>query len=161
MTSNQVFADMTPEEAQAFLEELKADAPNVAQVALHAACGAFKLRPQFIRRQPRERQAEWVRKALGRKSMAAVAEEILAEYFLEHHGALLGEWLDLLGLKHEDGSLEESHPECPAADALAQAVEKFRGGDHPERRELLLRAFAGQSAIDWPALDSLVAARPA
>ncbi len=39
---------------------------------------------------------------------------------------------------------------------LEKAMEKFRQGEDAERRELLLRAFAGQSAIDWPELEALL-----
>jgi len=56
MKSHEIFAAMTAEEAQAFLEELKQGAPGAAQVALQATASAFKLRPQFLRRQPKARQ---------------------------------------------------------------------------------------------------------
>ena len=35
---------------------------------------------------------------------------------------------------------------------LEKAIERFLEGDQVEDRELLLRAFAAQSAIDWPDL---------
>ena len=62
----------------------------------------------------------------------------------------------LVGLAHEDGTLKDDEPAQPAASELAAAVAKYRGaGDDPDR-ELLLRAFAAQSAIEWPALDALL-----
>ena len=76
------------------------------EIALSAAAGAFRLRPLFLRRQPRKRQSEWMRQALARTALAAVAEEVLAEYFLEYHNELLGELLDGLGLEHEKGVLK-------------------------------------------------------
>lgn len=156
MKSNEIFGAMSPAESEAFLAELKAEAPKVAQIALQAACGAFKLRPQFFRRQPKTRQAEWVRRALARRQMAPVAEEILAEYFLEHQGELLGEWLDAVGLEHEDGTLQDPDPKCPEKKELEAAVKTYRDGKEPERRALLLKAFASQSAIDWPDLEALL-----
>jgi hypothetical protein len=110
----------------------------------------------FLRRQPRKRQAEWMRQALARTAMAAVAEEVLAEYFLEYHNELLAEFLDALGLEHEKGVLKEAAPACPQPAALAKLVETFRKGKDPDRRELLLRAFAAQSSIDWPDLEALL-----
>ena len=111
----------------------------------------------FLRRQPRKRQAEWMRQALSRTAMAAVAEEVLAEYFLEYHSDLLAEWLDALGLEHEKGVLATSSPECPKPADLATTVAAFRQGKDPERRELLMRAFAAQSSIEWPDLEALLA----
>ena len=157
MRSNEIFSRMTPEAALAFLTEVHEQAPAVEEIALSAAAGAFRLRPVFLRRQPRKRQAEWMRQALSRTAMAAVAEEVLAEYFLEYHAELLAEFLDALGLEHDKGVLASSAPECPKPAELAKLVAKFREGKDPSLRELLMRAFAAQSAIDWPDLEALLA----
>ena len=157
MRSNEIFSRMSPEAALAFLEEVHREAPKVEEIALSAAAGAFRLRPLFLRRQPRKRQSEWMRQALARTAFAAVAEEVLAEYFLEYHTGLLGELLDGLGLEHEKGILKgEGAPACPDKAKLEQAVASFRQGDQRERRELLLRAFAAQSIVDWPELEALL-----
>jgi hypothetical protein len=156
MRSNEIFSQMTPEAALSFLDEVHREAPRVEEIALSAAASAFRLRPVFLRRQPRKRQSEWMRQALARAAFAPVAEELLAEYFLEYHAALLGELLDALGLEHEKGVLKGDTPVCPEKDALEAAVAKFRQGGDPARRELLLRAFAAQTAIEWPALEALL-----
>lgn len=149
---------MSPEEAQRFLAEVREVAPGVAALALDAASGAFRLRREFLRRQPRKRQAEWMRKALGRTVGAPLAEQVLATYFLEHHLELLTDLLDRLGLEHEEGQLTKENPACPPRAALEAAVSQFLEGEEPGRRQLLLRAFAAQSAIDWPELEALLEA---
>lgn len=156
MRSNQIFSRMSKEQAAAFLDDLKQEARPVANLALNAACQAFKLRPEFLRRQPKAKQAEWMRRALGRNVAAALAEELLATYFLEHQLPLLTELLDSLGVPHEEGQLETPEPECPPEDKLREVVESFRKGEHPRRRELLLRAFAAQSGVSWPPLETLL-----
>ena len=156
MRTNEIFSRMTPDEALAFLEEVHREAPRVEEIALSAAGAAFRLRPVFLRRQPRKRQAEWMRQALARNALANVAEEVLAEYFLEYHNDLLAEWLDALGIEHENGILKADAPACPKPADLAKLVAEFRQGKEPERRELLMRAFAAQSAIDWPDLEALL-----
>jgi hypothetical protein len=156
MRSNEIFAQMTTEQAAAFLDEVKREARPVAQLALGATAQAFRLRLEFLKRQPKLRQAEWMRKALGRTIGAPFAEEVLASYFLEHHLDLLKEWLDLAGIEHEDGQIKSESLSNPGQQIVQTAVEKFRQGDQPERRELLLRAFAAQSAVDWPDLETLV-----
>lgn len=148
---------MTPERAELLLADMKQVASGAGAIALAAAAQAFRLRPQFLRGQPRKRQAEWMRKALSRPTAAPVAEEVLAEYFLSGRKPLLVELLDALEIPHDDGALREASPACPPADKLEPAVAKFRAGSEPELRELLLAAFAAQSAIDWPPLDALVA----
>lgn len=154
--SNDVFSRMTREQAERFLEELRLQSSTGAAVALSAAANAFKLRPQFLRRQPRARQAEWMRRALSRAASATVAEEVLAEYFLAGHRKLVGELLDAFGVDHEDGELRGENPPCPDSGTLENAVQAFRKGEGRERRDLLLRAFAAQTAISWPELEALL-----
>jgi hypothetical protein len=156
MRSFQVFAAMTPEEAERMLHVLAKEAPAMFRQAVDAAAVSIKARPVFLRNQSFALRAKTIRRALSRVTANLVADEVLAIYFLECRKALLLEWLDLVGLAHEDGTLKDDAPAEPAASELAAAVEKFRGaGDDPDR-ELLLRAFAAQSAVDWPALDALL-----
>ena len=147
---------MSAEDAAAWFEELRDELPAAAQIARGAASEAFKLRRQYLQRQPRAKQAEWVRRALARPGNASAAEEVLASYFLEVHEDLVKELLDLFEIKHEDGRLEEADPAQPAKQQLITALEKFRSGEEGGLRELLLCAFAAQSSIDWPDLEELL-----
>ena len=159
MRSYQVFAAMTPEEAERMLRVLSKESPAMFRQMVDAAAVSIKARPVFLRNQAFELRAKTIRRALARVSTNLVADELLAIYFLECRKPLLLEWLDLIGLKHEDGTLADDEPAQPEAKALAAAVEKYRGdGDDPDR-ELLLRAFAAQSAVSWPALDALLGFR--
>jgi len=156
MRSYQVFAAMPPEEAERMLRVLSKDAPAMFRQMVDAAAVSIKARPVFLRNQSFELRAKTIRRALARVSANLVADELLAIYFLECRKALLLEWLDLVGLAHEDGTLKDDEPAQPAESVLAAAVAKYRGaGDDPDR-DLLLKAFAAQSAIDWPALDALL-----
>ena len=86
----------------------------------------------------------------------SLAEELLAVYFLEARKELLIEWLDTLGIEHDEGSLKDDEPKQPSKKKLGDAVKSFRAIDDDSDRELLLAAFAALSAIDWPALDALI-----
>ncbi len=159
MRAHQVFASMSPERAAALLEALSRQTPAVFAEALAVAGGMLKARPVYLRRLPFERRAEAVRKALSRVVADQLAEEVLATYFLECRQPLLEEWLDALGLAHEQGVLEAAAPPQPEKAALEATVKRFRaGGEDAPDRELLLRAFAAQHAIDWPDLDALLSA---
>ena len=158
----QLFAGMPPEQFRGFLDALKDKAPLAYAQSLGLTAGVLKARPVFLQRQPVERRAELVRKALGRVMSNVVAEEMLAVYFLECRGELLTEWLDGLGLEHEKGMLkgEDAPPEPPAA-KLSGALEAFRNNakdDDRADRELLLKAFAAQTSIHWPEFEKLLAA---
>jgi hypothetical protein len=109
-------------------------------------------------KQSPEKRAQFVRQALARVATNLIAEEVLAAYFLQVKKALLVEWLDAMGLEHEDGSLKAEAPAEPERGALEKAVAAFRKPDDAADRELLLQAFAAQSAIEWPALEALIGA---
>lgn len=159
MRSFQVFAAMTPEEAEAFFSRIKESAPAIFAQSVHAASAALKSRPAFMLKQPFAKQVAAVRRALSRVATNPIADETLAVYFLEVQKGLLVEWLDAVGLAHEDGALEEDEPEQPEETKLRETVATFRAQDEDPDRELLLRAFAAQNSIDWPILDELIAGK--
>lgn len=152
----QVFAGMDTARAESFFRRMQENAPAVFSQAVAAAGAALNMRPAFLRKQPFDKRAASVRRALSRVASNAAAEEILAVYFLECRKALLIEWLDAAGVGHEDGTLREEAPPEPEEAALRKAVETFRAADDDPDRDLLLRAFAAQEAIDWPRLEALL-----
>ena len=145
---------MSPARAGEVISVIAESAPAVYSQALGVACIATKSRPVFLMRQPPEKRNEAVRRALARVSANDMAEELLATYFLDCRKELLVEWLDLLGLEHEDGVLQSPSPGPPPAAELERAVTDFLERAPREDRELLLRAFAAQAAIDWPDLEA-------
>jgi hypothetical protein len=157
MRSYQIFGSMTPERATAMMQALSENSPAMYASALTLAASAMRARPVYLRRQPFEKRAASIRRALARVSSNEIAEDILAVYFLECRKELLVEWLDLLGIEHEDGVLSEDAPAAPDAKKLEKAIAAFRKGDDPEDRELLLQAFAAQASIEWSDLDDLIA----
>jgi hypothetical protein len=156
MRSFEIFAGMTPDHATAMVGAVKKAAPGMHAQALAIAAAAFKARPVYLARQPLPKQASAIRRALSRVAANLFAEEMLAVYFLECKKDLLIEWLDSVGVAHEDGTLTTEEPKAPSKKKLEAAAKAFRGaGDDPDRA-LLLAAFAAQDAIDWPALDALI-----
>ena len=158
MKAYQIFARMSPERAVVLMDELAESAPAVYTQAIAAASAVMKARPKFMMSLPADKRAHMVRRSLARVASTALAEEVLASYFLGPKKALLIEWLDVLGIAHEDGALQEDRPPSPPEADLGKAVESFRKTEEADDRELLLAAFAAQTAIDWPLLDALVEA---
>jgi hypothetical protein len=159
MRPYQVFASLPPDHAREMLKAIADSSPPVFAQAVSIASAAMRARPVFLMRQPFEKRADAVRRTLSRVSADPLAEEMLAVYFLQCRKGLLVEWLDLLGLEHEDGALKGDAPPEPDASKLAEAVKAFRKDENGADRELLLRAFAAQTAIDWPGLERLVDTR--
>lgn len=157
MRSFQVFAAMSADESEAFFGKVKEAAPAIFAQSLQAAAVALKTRPASLMKQPFVKQAAGVRRALSRVASNPIADETLAMYFLEVRKELLIEWLDGIGIEHDEGMLTEDSPEEPPPVSLDEAVQKFRSAADDADRELLLRAFASQASIEWPTLDERIA----
>lgn len=156
MRPNQIFAAMSPEKCGQIMEKIAEQSPDAVKQTVAAAAIALKFRPQFLLKQPLAMRVSSVRRALSRTSSNALAEELLAVYFLKCRLDLLGEWLDLLGLEHEEGILKADVVTSPPESELKEKVAKFRTASSDEDRELLLQAFAAQTAIQWPVLDQMI-----
>lgn len=128
------------------------EAPAVFKQTVATAATTLKFRPQYLWKQPMPKRVESVRRVMSRAGSNSLAEELLAIYFLKCRLDLLTQWLDLLGLTHEDGILTDDEIACPDAPDLEKKLAEFRSGKD-EDCELLLQVFAGQAAIDWPRLD--------
>jgi hypothetical protein len=159
MKPNQIFAAMTPERCEQILDAISKESPETSKQIVAAAAVTLKFRPHYLLKQPPAKRAVSVRRALARLQSNQLAEELLAVFFLKCRLELLTEWLDLLGLKHEEGILQDDVIEAPDASELEKHVSTFRGDGSEPDRELLLQTFSAQAAIDWPALDALVEAR--
>ena len=159
MRAYQVFQGLAPERAESLFRELREKSPAAFQQAVAVAAGAMRARPVYLLRQPFEKQARAVRQALSRVAANELAEDLLATYFLECRRDLVVEWLDEVGLEHDEGTLKDDHPEEPPEARLREAVERYLGGEDAPVRELFLRAFAAQRAVEWPTLEAILAER--
>jgi hypothetical protein len=156
MRAHQIIAGLSPEAFERVMESLRAEAPDAIHSTTVAAAAVLRFRPKFLLKQPPKKRLGSIKGAMSRPGANDLAEELLAVYFLKCRLALLTEWLDLMGLEHEDGILTQEELPCPEAPELEKRVGEFRGVDDDPDRDLLLRVFSAQAAIDWPARDALL-----
>jgi hypothetical protein len=156
MRPHQIFASMTQEKFDQVMAKLGEESPEAIHNTTVAAAQVLKFRPKFLLKQKPAKRAASVRQAMGRMSANDLAEELLAVYFLKCRLDLLTEWLDLVGLEHEEGILTQDEAPCPETAELETKVGKFRSADEDDDRTLLLRVFSAQSSIDWPALAAMI-----
>lgn len=153
--SNDVFRHLTEEEMQALVAEMRDELRPLYKELEKTAASTLKLRPVFLGKQPFPKRCEMMRKAMALKVNAESAGDILAAFFMERYQDDVKELLDALGVEHEEGALKDTAPKQPAKKKLATVLEGFRQGDKALMRGVLVKAFAAQSAIDWPALDEI------
>ena len=156
MRPHQIFGEMSQEKCEQVMRKISEEAPDVFRQTVSTAATTLKFRTQYLWKQPIPKRVAAVRRVLARAQSNPLAEELLAIYFLKCRLELLTEWLDLVGLAHEDGMLTDDEACCPDVAVLEEKVKRFRGGKDDDC-DLLLQVFAGQAAIDWPALDEILA----
>jgi len=159
--SNDVFRHLTDEETQALVGEMRDELRPLYKELERVAATTLKLRPVFLGKQPFPKRCEMIRKAMGLKVNAEEAGDILAAFFMERYQEDVVELLDAFGVEHEEGALKDTAPKQPTKKKLGTVAKEFAEGDKATMRGILLRAFAAQSAIDWPDLDALLFPEPA
>ncbi len=96
------------------------------------------------------------RKARHLASMAALPDQLAARalivYHLAEQRAMMGTFLDALGIKHENGLIEQDDVK-PDAEKLGPAVDKLKAEYPAEDVRLYLETLKCQDPETWGAID--------
>jgi hypothetical protein len=86
---------------------LWAESPGASKQLLIAALARAKnLREVFVRKSPMERLVNWTATAMTLPD--PIVEDILKQYLLHEHRAVIVSFLDLLQIPHSEGMIEEN-----------------------------------------------------
>ena len=88
----------------------------------------------------------------------AVAARALVNYHLERQRAMMGAFLDVLGIAHEDGLIKEDTVVKPGPDRLKAAAEEIAGKFPAEDVALYLSTLVSQDPETWGDLAQLAQA---
>lgn len=122
-------SDLRLAAAAAFWTDDQAALERAEAVALIAR--QIKFRPKSVLSLPTERKA---RQLAGLPQISdLLAARLLVSYHLEHQRPMMGRFLDLLGIEHEEGLIADDTPAAPAPEVLDKA--------------------AGELAKEFPAVD--------
>jgi len=159
MTSHELFAAIPATLATDILEFNQTNDKKLYHAALEAIAQSRKVRPVFLERQPRPERYSAMITSLSRPALAMAADSLLRNWLLQKHSALLGDFLDALGIKHEKGVVEEL-PKAVDDAALRTAVETLLAKHPPEAVAVYLHAFNFMNAESWTNLDTLLQTMP-
>ena len=129
------------------------------QATLHAVADARKLRPVFFKRQSRALQHEMMVATLSRPVMEVVAGNLLRAWLLKEHKQMLVDFLDGLGIAHEEGIVEQLPPAMEDAKVHA-AVDGLLAKHPPETAAVYLHAFNKMNEVEWPNLKAMLDSDP-
>jgi hypothetical protein len=158
-TARQIWMSLPRERREAAALSLWED-ENLTRAA-RAAClapwlTARGMRPAFLEQMPRARRAQLMADG-GMPDETAV--QILMSYHIRHQRALLGRFLDELGVEHENGLIKEGvQPDPPAPEKLQAAVDAIRAEFPPAEVDLYLRTLSATDADTWQNLAAIIAA---
>lgn len=104
--------------ATAFWSDDQAGLEQAEGVALIAR--QIKFRPKSVLALPAEKKAKHLA-TMGQVS-DLLAARLLVSYHLQHQRPMMGRFLDLLGIAHEDGLINDESPAVPTPEKLDEAA---------------------------------------
>ena len=119
-----------------------------------------KLRPVFVERKPRTERHAWMRDVLGKKANESVAAHLLQIWLVGAHAKLLCDFLDALGIAHDENGTIEELPSAPEKSKLSAAIEGLYASHDPGVVAVYLHAFQALDEKGWSTLEELLAEDP-
>ena len=157
MTPNEIFARMPANTAGTIFGDIFEKEKPLYKNLIESLARQRKLRPVFIERKPRPERFAWIKEALGRKVNEGISAHLLQIWLVSKHAPLLCDFLDALGIKHDENGTVENLPPAPARDALEPAVETILA--RHDRADVSIYLHSFQALHDnggWPALHEIL-----
>ena len=107
LTSHELLGFMSPSLALDILTYTYETDKPLYRASLAAVADARKLRPVFLERQPRPQRNATMLATLTRPALDLVAGNLLRSWLLKKHRPMLADFLDALGIPHQDGVVED------------------------------------------------------
>lgn len=161
MRSHELFRSMSqPTAAQVFTFLHETEKP-IYKAAIQGLANQRNLRPVFVERKPRDERHAWMKAALARPVSDTLATHLLQAWLLGANKSMLCDFLDALGIEHEEDGTVEVIPPCPAKEKLQGAIDQLLGKYQPEAVAIYLHAFRDMdSSVQWPALNEILVEDP-
>ena len=155
LTAHEIIGFMSPALASEILEEMHAKEKPFYRTVMSAVAEARKVRPVFLERKARTERNREIIETLSKPRMEVNALGLLQTWLLKSQGALLADFLDAVGIKHENGAVEDI-PESMTDDKLQPAVEGLLSKHPHEKVAVYLRAFNDLNEAKWPNLAEML-----
>ena len=134
--------------AEAFWQDENAAVEQAEAIANIAH--RIKFRAKSVMTLPLERKMKYLVTLPGISEL--VAARLLVAYHLHHQRAMMGAFLDALGIKHDNGLIEDDEMAPPTAEALKQAARTIAASYPAEDVSLYLSTLIWQDPETWGSL---------
>jgi hypothetical protein len=155
MTSHEILGYMSPKQSAQIIDDLFVDDKPLYKAVLAAVANAKKVRPVFLAKLPKAQRHPDMIAALSRGSMDEIAGNLLRGWLLKKQLPVIADFLDGLGIKHEQGVVEDL-PQTVDETALKNTVESLLGKHLPEVVAVYLLSFQAMNEVEWPGLATML-----
>jgi hypothetical protein len=159
LTSHELLGFMSPALALEILTHAYETDKPLYRATLSAVADARKLRPVFLERQPRPQRHATMLATLARPAMEVVTANLIRTWLLKQHKQMLVDFLDALGIPHQEGVVEDLPPTMDDAKIRA-AVDALLAKYPPETVAVYLHAFNEMNTVGWPSLKAMLETDP-
>jgi hypothetical protein len=159
MAPHELFGAMSPGLSNEILEYTYANDKEIYRGAVDLVAQARKVRHVFLERQPRAERHATMRSVFARSNNSLAADNLIRNWLLKKHKSLLTDFLDSLGIKHENGVVE-TVPKSMDDAKLKQAIDSLLAKHPPEVVALYLHAFNGMDDAKWSNLEEMLYTDP-
>lgn len=159
LTAHELLGFMSPALALDILTYTYESDKPLYRATLGAVAEARKLRPVFLERQPKPQRHAAMLATLARPALEAVTNNLIRSWLLKKHKAMLIDFLNALGIKNEDGVVEQIPPTMEDA-KLHAAVDALLAKYPPETVAVYLHAFNEMNEQEWPNLTTMLDSDP-
>ena len=159
LTSHELLGFMSPSLALDILTYAYETDKPLYRATLGAVAEARKLRPVFLERQPRPQRHAAMLATLARPALDMVAANLIRTWLLKKHKQMLTDFLDALGIAHQEGVVEDLPPTMDDAKVRA-AVDALLAKHPPEAVAVYLNAFNEMNEVEWPSLKTMLESDP-
>ncbi len=157
---HEIFALMTPEVASQLLGFLFEKEKPLYKAAIDSLAKQRKLRPIFVERKPRDERHAWLQENLGKKQSEAVAAHLLQIWLVGAQAKLLCDFLDGLGIAHDEDGTIENLPPAPAKADLIRTIDGLLPTHEVGVIAVYLNAFQALDSVGWSTLAELIQEDP-
>ncbi len=161
MVPHAIFAQMTPALASQVFGFLFEKEKPLYKATIEALAKKRNLRPIFVERKPRDERFLWIKEALSRQVNDAVAAHILQVWLVGAQSAVLCDFLDALGIAHDENGTVEELPGAPELEKVKTAVDTLLEKHEAGVVAIYLHTFqALHDQGGWPTLAEVLEADP-
>ena len=158
MKSYEIFQRMSPDLAVEILGYLQKERTAIFKSVVSGLAGQRNLRIVFVERKPPAERYAWIKTALSRKAGDTLAANSLQAWLLGAQKPMLCDFLDSLGINHDEDGTVEKLPASPPKLELGASIDRLLVKYPAETVAVYLHAFHDMdSTVSWPALGEVLA----